>query len=135
MPTEAKLPGAGRFVILRHEGSGGYKPGVHWDLMFQFGPSLRTWAMAELPHADREIDAEQLADHRLAYLDYEGPISGDRGTVSRWDHGEFRVVSESAEESIVALAGQELRGRLTLRRQTDGSPHWRCRFESDAPRD
>ena len=124
-----------RFVILRHEGSGGYKPGVHFDLMFECGESLRTWATAELPQAEREIDAEQLADHRLAYLDYEGPISGDRGTVRRWDHGQFRVVSESAEEWIVVLAGQELRGRLTLRQQAGGSSRWRCRFEPDAPRD
>jgi hypothetical protein len=125
-------PTAGRFVILRHEGSGGYKPGVHWDLMLEFGPSLRTWAMAESPQADRKIAAERLADHRLAYLDYEGPISGDRGAVSRFDAGEFQTVSDLPDELMVVLNGRELHGRLTLLRRDNGT-EWQCTFEPDAP--
>ncbi len=123
---------AGRFVILRHEGSSGYKPGVHWDLMLEFGTSLRTWAMVELPQADRVIDAERIADHRLAYLDYEGPISGDRGTVSRCDEGEFQTVSDLPDELLVVLRGRRLQGRLTLRHRDDGTA-WRCVFDPDAP--
>ena len=42
-----------------------------------------------------EMDAEVLPDHRLAYLDYEGPISGDRGSVTRWDRGTYDVEHQS----------------------------------------
>ena len=48
---------------------------------------LKTWACREPPQAGVEIPCEALADHRLAYLDYEGPISGGRGSVTRWDRG------------------------------------------------
>jgi hypothetical protein len=121
-------PGRRRFVVLRHEGTADYKPGVHWDLMLESGQSLRTWALAELPTADRGVEAEQLPDHRLAYLDYEGPISGDRGSVSRWDQGEFEVVAESEYEWIVSLAGRRLHGQLSLSRRAGGSL-WDCAFQ------
>jgi hypothetical protein len=120
-----------RFVILRHEGSADYKPGVHWDLMLQSGRSLKTWALAELPATGRAIEAEQLPDHRSAYLDYEGPISGGRGSVHRWDQGHFQIISESAERWIVTLDGRELRGRLVLCRAAAGSARWQCTFEPD----
>lgn len=118
-----------RFVILRHEGSASYKPGVHWDLMLEADGSLHTWALAELPAAGREILAEQLPDHRPTYLDYEGPISSDRGTVTRWDQGHFQEVSVSATQWILALDGHRLIGRLTLRREAGNSAAWQCTFE------
>lgn len=117
-----------RFVVLRHEGSAKYKPGLHWDLMFESGESLRSWALTELPVAGREIEAERLPDHRLAYLDYEGPISGDRGSVGRWDSGDFELISESPEEWVLAIAGRRLSGRLIFHRETAGTA-WQCRFE------
>ena len=81
-----------RFVILRHEGRDPEQPSVHWDLMLESGGILRTWALAALPAAGEPITAEQLPDHRLHYLDYEGPLSGNRGSVTRWDHGSFELV-------------------------------------------
>jgi hypothetical protein len=37
------------------------------------------------------LEAKRIADHRPAYLDYQGPVSGNRGTVSRL--GEGRITS------------------------------------------
>lgn len=37
------------------------------------------------------IDLERIGDHRRRYLDYEGPLSGDRGSVRRLGAG--RVMS------------------------------------------
>ena len=51
--------------------------------------SLGTWALAEAPCLDRQIYADELAPHRIEYLDYEGPISGDRGEVTRVMHGDY----------------------------------------------
>ncbi len=85
-----------RYVILTHD-----HPKLHWDFMLEWGGALRTWRlMQELSLGD--IPAEPLPDHRIAYLDYEGPISGNRGTVTRWDSGDYE-----------ALQGVPLRIRLT----------------------
>jgi len=46
----------------------------------------------ELKPGQREF-AERIADHRPEYLDYEGPISGDRGSVRLLSRGS--VVNES----------------------------------------
>jgi len=73
-----------RYVILTHD-----HPFPHWDLMLEDGGTLRTWRLLSEPGAGRVVPAERLGDHRLAYLDYEGPVSGGRGVVARWDHGTY----------------------------------------------
>ncbi len=50
----------------------------------------------QLPRG-RRVEAERIADHRVEYLTYEGPLSGDRGTVTRLARGE--VVSIEIEPS------------------------------------
>ena len=72
-----------RFVILQHETDAG----SHYDLMLEVGGVLKTWSLSEPPEADREVACKSLPDHRLAYLDYEGPISGGRGSVTRLGSG------------------------------------------------
>ena len=98
-----------RFVVLQHA-----HRGVHWDFMLQHGDALRTWALEGPPDAPRPIAAKPLADHRLAYLDYEGPLSGDRGSVSRWDAGTYELVEETPEAVQVRLLGQRLEGAFEL---------------------
>lgn len=118
-----------RFVILRHETPAGSPRPLHWDLMLESGPALRTWALAEPPVADRAIDAEALPDHRSSYLDYEGPISGNRGTVTRWDAGKFQWERNTPREIVVRLDGRVLTGRLTLARTDETSPSWTALFQ------
>ena len=62
-----------RFVILEHD-----HPVLHWDLMLEAGDVLQTWRLANPPTPGCAIDATALPDHRLTYLDYEGPVSGNR---------------------------------------------------------
>jgi hypothetical protein len=65
-----------------------------------------TWSLPKLPaQGVTEPEAIRLPDHRLAYLDYEGPVSGDRGQVKRIDRGDYVVVEETAEWLHVRLAG------------------------------
>lgn len=113
-----------RFVILRHEPSAGGQQRPHWDLMLQSGDVLRTWALAEAPAAGRTIAAEALADHRTAYLDYEGPISGDRGAVTRWDAGTCQWERDASREIVVRLDGCAISGTVTLTRTDGTSPMW-----------
>lgn len=96
--------------------------------MLEVGGALRTWALSCAPDASTEQIADELPDHRLAYLDYEGPVSGDRGHVTRWDTGEFRWKLDEPETAIVELSGQLLRGVATLSRDADNAQRWRFSF-------
>lgn len=109
-----------RFVILAHDSS----RGLHWDFMLEQETSLATWALPQPPDAGAQLRADQLPDHRLAYLDYEGPISGGRGTVSRWDQGTYLIERRTDEQWIVTLQGERLRGRVTLERLPDQTTVW-----------
>jgi hypothetical protein len=104
-----------RFVVLRHDIPGG----VHWDFMLEKGASLATWSLPEPPDSARPITAEALPGHRLAYLDYEGPVSGGRGSVTRWDRGTYQVEEQTESGLTVVLSGERLRGRVCLRRCPD----------------
>jgi len=99
-----------RFVVLEH-----HYQGVHWDFMLEFRGVLRTWKLVNEPAADLVIRATPLADHRILYLDYEGEISGGRGSVTQWDRGEFEWVSDEPDEVAVRLSGRRLEGTVHLR--------------------
>jgi len=43
--------------------------------------------------AGQSVPATRLEDHRPLYLDYEGPISGNRGTVKRLSYGQIKPKS------------------------------------------
>ena len=118
-----------RFVVLHHDFPAGHARRPHWDLMLEWGHALRTWAVASEPGGALEIDAQALPDHRLAYLEYEGPISGDRGSVTQWDAGEYHLESHRDEELKVQLRGRRLCGELALRRESE-SHFWRVSFSA-----
>jgi hypothetical protein len=81
--------------------------------------TLLTWALGERPAAGASVAAERLADHRLAYLDYEGQVSGNRGTVTRYDRGSFDWVARRDDRLELALHGEKLQGRAVLARSAD----------------
>jgi hypothetical protein len=116
-----------RFVVLYHECPDDRPRPSHWDLMLEEDEALRTWALNQAPNEPtsdaNELIADQLPDHRLAYLEYEGPVSGDRGHVTRWDNGEFRCQVDDPEKVVVELEGKRLRGVATLIR--DNAQRWR----------
>ncbi len=124
-----------RFVILRHEMPASEWAGTHWDFMLEQNGVLRTWALSEEPQIGREIAASQLADHRLAYLDYEGPISGNRGGVTQWDAGEYEFLSSSADEIKLRLRGRRLEGTIALSQQSGTDQRWRFSFSTCASGD
>lgn len=102
-----------RFVLLRHECPPSLRKPSHWDLMLEREGVLLTWNLQALPAAwggeaagFEEIAATRIADHRLAYLDYEGPISGERGSVTRVDYGEYDVLGEADGALRVRLRGR-----------------------------
>ena len=118
------VPAMPRFVILQHE----HPQGRHYDFMLEFGDALKTWSLADPPAAGIEQIAKLLPDHRIAYLDYEGPVSRDRGTVMQWDRGTYRLVEQTNESMIVELFGERIRGRAILALEPGGPTCWKCRF-------
>jgi hypothetical protein len=120
-----------RFAILRHQ-----RPdGMHWDLLLEAGQALRTWALPALPTEGIELTCQALPDHRLAYLDYEGEISGGRGSVVRWDHGTYRVQRQEAEGLAIEIAGAKLAGHVFLRKLPGQTDQWALRWAAAEGRD
>lgn len=87
---------ASRFVLLRHSFPDGDARKSHWDLMLEQSESLFTLQLLALPVAecsqDQKIQASRLPDHRRLYLDYEGPVSGERGGVRQVASGTYQLV-------------------------------------------
>lgn len=103
-----------RYVILNHD-----HPFVHWDLMLEHEGALRTWRLYDEPALVSQTTAEPLSEHRLDYLEYEGPVSGDRGCVSRWDCGEYSTLQAEDDYLELQFSGQKLDGTASLCRQAD----------------
>jgi hypothetical protein len=105
-----------RYVILRHEG---IDP-PHFDLMFETAPGspLATWR-GEMWPITTAAPLTRLADHRNAYLSYEGPLSENRGSVRQVESGEFRLLRDGQEWAIAFSDGSELQIRPDLRHGTD----------------
>jgi hypothetical protein len=114
---------ADEFVILRHSG---YGP-VHYDLMLRAGDMLATWQVlgnpAEMQPGD-ELEATRLPDHRLAYLEYEGSVSRNRGRVERIERGTFQPLGDNPPARQFRIEGQQMTGAFELRAPLDGD-RWR----------
>lgn len=98
-----------RFVVLEHDW-----PSLHWDFLVEMGGALRSWRLLAEPGPGREVPAEPNAVHRLLYLDYEGPVSGDRGNVRRWDSGMFDWIIDERDRIVIELHGGKLIGTCTI---------------------
>jgi hypothetical protein len=113
-----------RFVLLDHD-----HPFQHWDLMLEEAGVLWTWRL-DCPPAPGGVSlAERTFDHRLLYLDYEGPVSGNRGRVVRHDGGDFTWLLRQEGHLRVSLAGVLLAGNLDLLRE-EGT-RWRVAFHPE----
>ena len=109
-----------RYVVLHHKTWPDHSD--HYDLMLQtrVGESddertLKTFATGgdEFPSAMLKL----VDDHRQAYLKFEGPLSGDRGSVRRADEGELTWTtpySAQSKDLRFSLAGKNLNGNFRL---------------------
>jgi len=126
-----------RFVLLEHDtrtaaGVPSAERGVHWDLLVEIpGQALiPTWRLAANPlTTPGPIPALRIKDHRRMYLEYEGPVSGDRGCLRRVEAGQGEQAMIAGETLLVHLTGQELRGWFEVVRQADGRTVFRRREE------
>ncbi len=126
MPDAALRPSpTALFAVLQHQQS----HYTHWDLLlelparellatFRVDHPPDTWATAGV------LTIQALPDHRRIYLDYEGPISGDRGTVIRYDRGTLHLVQYTPTHIAVEITGALLHGRLNLHAADPATNRW-----------
>jgi len=125
----APQPGTGRrrFVVQRHRARR-----LHYDLRFEIGGVLVSWAVPNGPTLDPTVKrlAVHVEDHPIEYLEFEGVIpSGEYGggDVIVWDLGTWEphetddpAAAVAAGELHVDVVGRKLRGRLVLIRRGGG---------------
>jgi len=97
------------FVVLEHD-----HPTLHWDLMLEAGETLRTWRLSARPSAGLTTNCESLPDHRRAYLEYEGPVSGGRGSVKRVMSGRFHILDDSPQRLRAIINGEGVELEIEL---------------------
>ncbi|MDP1563757.1 MAG: hypothetical protein Q8M16_20435 [Pirellulaceae bacterium] len=114
------IPARGQFVILEHQVPEGSDWTDHWDLMFESPVGLLTWTSPPFLRDGSPWEVTPLPVHRAIYLDYEGPISGNRGCVRRLDRGQFRRQDRQLPELVLELAGEHLQGRLVAETHSNG---------------
>ena len=110
---------ANAFVILAHTGHGA----EHYDLMLERAGALATWQLTCLPASlepGRALPARKLPDHRTAYLDYEGPVRGGRGSVRRAAGGTYEALLVEPDCWVIRLASEGGALMLELRRAGSG---------------
>jgi hypothetical protein len=123
--SQREMPAMSRFTISFHDCPDDQPRPSHWDLFLEEEGQLRTWAIAQEPMPNVELLAEQLSEHRLAYLEYEGPVSGNRGTVTRWDYGEYERIEATNDRLVLEMSGTRCAGRLQLTRDAERPQRWR----------
>ena len=116
-----------RFVILHHH----QIENPHWDLMLERDESLATWQVAANPAtwSANPITCRRIFDHRKKYLNYQGPLSDDRGQVKRHETGNFHPIEISERHWSIELQSQKLTGTLSLTQITDDQ--WYLYFKPD----
>lgn len=119
-----RRPVVPRFVLLEHRWIG-----VHWDFLLERGEVLQSWAIDAPIVTGQDQPARRLPDHRLAYLDYEGPISAGRGEVTRVARGTYEVREWSEDRLKLTILSPQLSGSAMLSREGGGA--WSFRFEGN----
>ncbi len=104
-----------RFALLEHD-----HPFLHWDLLLEAGEACWTWRLLKAPETEPPLAAERIADHRRLYLEYAGPVSGNRGRVVPVDAGELVWLSALPDRVCVQVAGKRWSGRLLIEKRGAG---------------
>lgn len=141
---------SGRYVILLHrqplgsprryeksesDESISNRGGDHYDWMFEADGCLATWATPHRLPIDTpgDVGAVRLPDHRSEYLQYEGEVSGNRGSVERVEEGRFEILQAAPDRYEIRTRG--MRSGLVVIYRTwfgEGVSFWRISFRRSA---
>lgn len=117
-----------RFAVLWHS-----FPQPHWDWMFEQGGKLTTFRSS--PNCLEALQSgipqiwTLLPAHRRQYLDYEGPVSGNRGEVKRVLGGICLWLEETDQAIRLELNSPDFSGYLFLQTSTQPT-QWEARWSN-----
>jgi len=103
--------------------------------MLEMQGVLRTWALDDQPTSTGPMTtkAQPLGDHRLTYLEFEGPLGNDRGSVRQVESGIYECFREDADCVRFRLSGRKIAGMVEIRLQTGKDSYWRLDWSSEIP--
>ncbi len=90
--------------------------------MLEHDGVLLTWQIPSPDLSALPLQVRRIANHRLAYLEYEGPLTGDRGSVTRVQAGWVTIRDLNDTLCAFDLSGGRFEGafRLELAEALDG---------------
>lgn len=124
-------PGTPVFVVHRHEARR-----LHYDLRLEMDGVLKSWAVPRGFSYDPSVKrlAVRTEDHPLEYEHFHGVIPKDAygaGTMTIWDHGNYRVQKSDDKKHGVdqgklelVMYGKKLRGEWHLVRTKSEKNEW-----------
>jgi hypothetical protein len=91
---------------------------------------LRTWVVDDIEalRAGKPMPVDEIQSHRLEYLEIEGPLSGNRGSVMRIDRGTLDQLEITDVHVAARLSGDMLQGKLELTRVSPTARRWQLSF-------
>ena len=103
-----------RFVIQHHS----CPPNTHWDLMLEHHQTLATWQVPVDPAdwSEEPTLCTKLADHRLHYLTYQGPLTRNRGSVRIAARGTYKPHISTRNHWRIHLTGDTIDLTVELNR-------------------
>ena len=117
-------------VILYHETPDDAAVDSHLDFMLEANDELLTWRWGEIPQDNQVFVVSRLTNHRIEYLTLEGKLSGNRGTITRIDHGTFEPPIENSQQQFsILIRTIKLQGELVAHALTD--EQWEFRFSQE----
>ena len=95
--------------------------------MLEMQSVLRTWALDDqlTSAGPMTTKAHPLADHRLTYLEFEGPLGRERGSVRQVESGIYEFFREDADCVRFRLSGRKIAGMVEIRLQAGKDSYWR----------
>ena len=82
--------------------------------------TLQTWALECEPVPGTTIAAVQLKNHRAWYLDNDGPLTGDRGSVHRKICGDFEWLENHVNFKLIRIRFGQRRWTVAIEQSSSG---------------
>jgi hypothetical protein len=100
--------------------------------MLENGSALATWQVQKHPGfwPGESVTCHRIADHRMKYLSYQGPISNHRGDVHIVAAGTYQLIEACEKKWHLVLRGDRISGELKLIWLEEAV--WQLDFEGDA---
>lgn len=117
------------YAVLHHEGI----EAPHFDILIEFAPgsALMTWRCDTWPITSA-APVIRLPNHRRDYLEYEGLLSGNRGTVRRVAAGTVALCGYPARRLTARFTSGPTDGTLHLWQSGPAADQWQVSLMPDA---